>query len=439
MKIEKQLRKFVIPNVFAMLGMSCYILADTFFISVVEGTNGMTALNLILPVYGLIYAIGAMTGVGSAIRYSLCKASGAKGAEDYFSNAVIWDILIGLLFVLLGIVCPQTVLKLMGADEVILGVGTSYLRVAFMFAPFFMMNYAFTAFTRNDNAPKTAMAATLASSFFNILFDYIFMFPMNRGMTGAALATGLSPIVSMLVCLTHFFSGSNRLRFRIMVPSVRKLLEACKVGMVAFVGEMASGITTMAFNFILLGLGGNVAVAAYGVIANIALVGTAIFNGVAQGLQPLVSEAHGKGNAKTAERLKRHSLQIALLLAALLVAVVWIFAEVFVEIFNGEHSREMAAYAIPGLRIYFAGFFPGAVNLVRAGYFSAIGLARESSVIALLRGIVAIVALAFLLSKLGGVTGVWFSFAAAELFTLAVTVPMGRRHGAAGYHPGRSL
>lgn len=426
MTIERQLRKYIMPNILAMIGTSCYILADTFFISIAAGADGIAALNLVLPVYGIIFAIGSMIGIGSAIRYSLCRATSDKKADDYFSNAIFWQFVFGMVFLLLGLFCPQAVLRLMGADEVILGVGVPYLRTALLFSPFFMINYAFTAFVRNDNAPKTAMLATLLSGIFNIIFDYVFMFPLGLGMVGAALATGVSPIVSILICLTHFFFGKNTIKFRIQLPSVSKLMEACRVGVVAFVGEMASGITTMVFNFILLDIAGNTAVAAYGVIANIALVGTSIFNGISQGLQPMASEAKGKGDKDTENRVLKHSMQIALWIAVVMVVFVWLFAKQAAALFNSEGSVQMAEYAVTGLRLYYVGFILAAVNIVRAGFFGAVGYARESSKIAILRGIVVIVAAAFVLSKLFGMTGVWLVFPATELFTLLVTWRLGK-------------
>ena len=90
--METKLTKYIVPNVLAMLGMSCYILADTFFISVAQGANGITALNLVLPLYGLIYALGAMLGVGSATRYSLAKSLESEQADHYFFNSVFYAV-----------------------------------------------------------------------------------------------------------------------------------------------------------------------------------------------------------------------------------------------------------------------------------------------------------------------------------------------------------
>ena len=432
MKIEKQLCRYIFLNVFAMIGTSCYILVDTYFISRAAGADGITALNLTLPVYGLIFAVGAMIGIGSAIRYSLCKGTKPEEANRYFTNAVLWDLIIGMIFTVVGITAPDIILRLMGADDVILAVGTPYLRIALIFAPCFMINYAFTAFVRNDRAPKVAMTATVLSSLFNIVFDYIFMFPLGMGMVGAALATGISPVLSILICCTHFFSSKNSIRLIPAIPSVRLFIKACSLGIVAFVGEIAGGITTMAFNFILLGLAGNIGVAAYGVVANYAMVGTAIFNGVSQGLQPLASEMHGRGEEEAKKKILRCSALIGITLALILVSGVCLFAKPCVAAFNGDNSRKLAEYAVRGIRIYFLGFMAASINIIWAGYFSATERATPASVVALSRGVIAILFFVFVLSGAFGITGVWLAFPCAEVFTLGITFICNRYSKKAG-------
>ncbi len=427
--MEKQLRRYLLPNILAMIGTSCYILADTFFISLSQGPNGITALNLVLPLYGLIFALGSMIGIGSATRYALGKGSNAPDYHLYFSNSIIWTLLVGAVFVALGVAVPDGVLRLMGADETILQVGHNYIRIVLCFAPLFMLNFTCTAFVRNDGAPRIAMAATLLSGLFNILFDYLLMFPLGLGMTGAALATGFSPVVSMSICLLHYLSPRNTIRLTPTLPSLRRLLSACQLGVVAFVGEMSSGVTTMVFNFILLHLAGNAAVAAYGIVANIALVGVALFNGISQGLQPLASACHGSGDIQGKSRIYRHSMFIGLCVSAVVAAVVVTFAGSLVAVFNSQHSAQLADYATPGLRLYFLGFLFAGANIVKSGFYSATGRGRESSILALCRGVVAIVAFAFLLSHLLGITGVWLAFPAAELFTLLLGLVLGRPQG----------
>ena len=424
---KKSLYQYIAPNILAMVGMSCYILADTFFIATSQGTNGITALNLALPIYGLIFAIGSMIGTGSAIRYTLAKATGQQEAKKYFSNALIWDAIVSVIFIAAGLFFPGQVMRVMGADAVIETIGIPYIRIVLCFTPFFMMNYAFTAFVRNDNAPHIAMAATLLSSLFNIVFDYVFMFPLGMGMTGAALATAVSPIVSILICVVHYLSPKSSVSFHFMVPSVKMLISSCSLGVVAFVGEIASAVTTMVFNFVLLGLDGNTAVAAYGVIANTALVGTAIFNGVSQGLQPLASEAHARGEEHEKHQILVKSIVTGIALAIVLIAGVWFFASDITSAFNSEQSAQLAAYAIPGIRIYFIGFFAAGINIICAGFLSATDHAKESSIVAISRGIIAIIIFALVLPTFLGITGVWLAFPAAEAVTLLLAIFMTKR------------
>ena len=287
--------KYIFQSMAGMLGISVYILADTYFISVYSGADGLAVLNLILPVYGLIYAIGAMIGIGSATRYAIDRARG-KSASFYFLSAVTWDILISIPLVLAGIFIPDKILQLLGADAGLTALGKQYLRIILAASPFFMSNYAFTAFARNDSAPAIAMLGSIAGSMFNIVFDYVFMFPAGLGLTGAALATAFCPLVTMIICSTHYLGKHNQVGFHFRAPSLRHLITCCQLGVSAFVGEISSAVIAIVFNFLLLGLAGNVGVAAYGVTANLSVVAMCLFNGLAQGTQPLISESYGKGD-----------------------------------------------------------------------------------------------------------------------------------------------
>lgn len=320
MSITKQFFKYVTQNILGMLGISCYIIADTFFIAKAAGANGITVLNLVLPIYSIIFAIGAMIGVGSATRFAILRAQSDVSCERYFSNALCFVWLIAVPFMLAGAFIPDKIIALMGGDAEIVALGIPYTRIFLMFTPFFMMNHVISAFVRNDNAPSLAMAGTLASSLFNIAFDYIFMFPMKLGLAGAALATAVSPIVSILICSTHFFSKKSTIHFRLRLPSAKKLWQSCQLGVSAFVGEISSGVTTATFNFLILGLVGNVGVAAYGVVANFALVAVSIFNGISQGAQPLVSTYYGKGDKKAVHKILELGSVTALAFAVLIIA-----------------------------------------------------------------------------------------------------------------------
>lgn len=418
MSVRRQFIKYVSQNVLGMVGISLYILADTFFISEAVGADGITALNLVLPIYSIIFAIGAMLGVGSSIRYAVARNQGRPDVDTYFVNALFWGTLVSLVFVILGVKAPDKVMMLFGADADIVRVGVSYTRIFMVFAPCFVWNHICNAFVRNDGAPTVAMAATLSSSLFNIVMDYVFMFPLGMGMAGAALATAVSPLIGVAVCCIHLLSKRSHVSLRWKKPSFRRLMFSCQVGISALVGEISSGVITVLFNMLILDLAGNVGVAAYGVVANIALVAIAVCNGISQGMQPLISACYAQGKHMEVKQLLWMGVRTVLTFAIVLVGCMYIWTTPIANLFNRDHDVLLETYAIHGLKLYFIGFLFAGINIVGTGIFSAMEEAKASFVISLLRGFVLICLSALLLAHLFGMTGVWLAFPVAEALTL---------------------
>lgn len=419
--VTKQFIKYVSQNIFGMLGVSCYIIVDTFFIAKAAGANGITVLNLALPMYNLIFAIGSMIGVGSATRFAILRAQKDKRADDYFSNAIFFSWIFGIWFVLAGIFIPDKLLSFMGGDAQIVELGIGYTRLFLMFAPFFMMNYIVGAFVRNDNSPTLSMIGTVMGSLSNVLFDYIFMFVFNMGLAGAALATVASPILSILICSIHFISKKNTIKFTMKLPSIDRLIKSCQLGASAFVGELSAGIITTTYNFLILGIAGNIGVAAYGVVTNYAMVANAMFNGVTQGAQPLISKYYGQNDKSSVNKLKGLGIITVMLIALLIYGVVFKNTNALVQIFNSENDMYLSKYAFDGMRLYFIGFLFAGYNIFGAGYFSATDKALNALWISVSRGIVVILLCAIILANIFGFTGVWISFAVTEAITAIIT------------------
>jgi len=415
--IQKEFARYVSLNILGMMGISFYVLADSFFIAKAAGANGLAALSLVLPVYSFIFAIGNMMGVGSAIRFTIGKMRDDKECETYFSNAIIWAFIIGGIFSLIGLFMPDKVLTLFGADKVLLETGTSYTRIFMSFAPVFMWNSICNAFVRNDNAPLIAMLATFLSSIFNVVFDYILMFPLHMGMNGAALATALSPVLGIIICSIHLLSKKSTVRIKLVIPRVKKLVKCCKLGVSAFIGEFSNSVITIVYNSLILFLAGNVGVAAYSIIANVALVSNAVFNGISNGSQPLVSRCYGKQDKKSTSKLKFYSYITAIILAFVMYIVLYFFKEEVVSLFNDENNTVLASYAIMGCALYFLGIFFAGINIICGGVFSAVEDARGAFIVSVLRGFVLIILAAILLAKLFGMKGIWLSYLAAEAMT----------------------
>lgn len=418
----KQFTKYVSQNMLGMLGMSLYILADTYFISKAVGSNGITALNLVLPLYNLIFAIGAMIGVGSAIRFVIERGKKNPDADGYFFHALICAFFISLIFVFIGIFLPDKLVALLGGDAEIIQTGTSYTRIFMCFPHFFSGTISATLLCEMIKIHPIAMAATLFSSLFNIVFDYILMFPLGLAMKGAALATGFSPVVGILICCIHFFSRKSTIKLIPVLPSIKKLIYSCQVGVPAFVGEISSGVITVTFNMIILNLAGNTGVAAYGVVANTSLVAVALFNGIAQGSQPLISRSYGRGEEQNVRSLLKMALTTALGLGVLLMIFIFFSAPAVTAVFNSEHDLQLAAYADSGLRLYFIGFLFAGINIVGTAALSAVESVKYAFCASISRGFVATIFFAFVLSACFKMTGIWLAFPAAEFATMFITL-----------------
>ncbi|MCO7159865.1 MATE family efflux transporter [Agathobaculum butyriciproducens] len=414
-----EFRRYAAPGVLGMIGISCYILADTFFVAKGTGSLGLAALNIAIPAYNLMNGLGLMVGVGGATHYSLCRAQGdAAEADRTFTHTLLLGLCIALVFVLTGTFGVVPLSRLLGANAETLDMTAVYLRLLLCFAPFFVTNNIMIAFVRNDGEPGRAMAGMIAGSLFNIVFDWVFIFPCGLGMFGAALATGASPLVSLLVLSGHLRRPSRGFHLRRERLRPRLLPRICAPGLSSLVSELASGITLLLINLVLLRIAGNTAVAAYGVIANLALVESAIFTGLSTGVQPLISRSAEADR----RRLLHWTVTTSLVISALMYVLVFVFASPITAVFNSEHDPALAACAVPGLRIYFAGFLAACINIIAAAYFSAAGQASRGFIISLVRSIIAIPPVLFALSALLGVTGVWLTFPAVEALACVLSL-----------------
>lgn len=414
-----EFRRYAAPGVLGMIGISCYILADTFFVAKGTGSLGLAALNIAIPAYNLMNGLGLMVGVGGATHYSLCRAQGdAAEADRTFTHTLLLGLCIALVFVLTGTFGVVPLSRLLGANAETLDMTAVYLRLLLCFAPFFVTNNIMIAFVRNDGEPGRAMAGMIAGSLFNIVFDWVFIFPCGLGMFGAALATGASPLVSLLVLSGHLRRPSRGFHLRRERLRPRLLPRICAPGLSSLVSELASGITLLLINLVLLRIAGNTAVAAYGVIANLALVESAIFTGLSTGVQPLISRSAEADR----RRLLHWTVTTSLVISALMYVLVFVFASPITAVFNSEHDPALAACAVPGLRIYFAGFLAACINIIAAAYFSAAGQASRGFIISLVRSIIAIPPVLFALSALLGITGVWLTFPAVEALACVLSL-----------------
>lgn len=403
-------------NVLGMIGLSYYILADTFFVSKALGADGLTALNLAIPIYSFIHGSGLMIGMGGGIKYSIVKSQNDKDRANWiFTNAAAATAAIAGLFFLLGVFGTGYIARLLGADEAVFSMSKTYLQVILLFAPMFMTNNLLLCFIRNDGAPQLAMRAMICGSLSNVVLDYLFMFPLGMGIFGAAFATGLAPVVSILLLLPFILKKKNQFHLCRCRISEKAILGIFSSGLPSLITEVSSGIVMIVFNVILLGIAGNTGVAAYSIIANLSLVAMSVYTGIAQGIQPLLSSNYGKGNRKTVEAVFRYALIAVLAVSVTIYLCILLGSEPIVDVFNSERNQSLQSIAQTGIKIYFTACIFAGFNIVASVYFTATEYVLPAHVISVLRGFVLIIPMAFTLSQAAGVLGVWSAFPATEL------------------------
>lgn len=420
--VLKQFLKYVSPNVLGMIGFSCYILADTFFIAQSVGQVGLSALNFALPMFSIISGCGLMFGIGGATRYSIGKSEGKKGGDN---KALTHSLLLGgiasIILLCVAIFFARPVAGMLGADDNMIDTTTLYLRTFMMFTPFFITNNTMVSFVRNDNDPNLAMIAMLLSSLSNIILDYVLMFPLNMGIFGAALATGIAPIISLCVVSSHFFKKTNNLHFTKCKIKIKSLIDTVLFGFSSFISEIAWGVTLFTFNYVILKLSGNVGVAAYSIVANISLVAISVFTGMSQGIQPLASSWFAYKDSKRIRKLMTISVITAFLTSAVIYFAIFITTDNIVSLFNSENNEMLRELATKGMDLYFIGLFFSGINVITAAFLSAIAKPKAAFVISTMRSFIVIIPAVLLLSTVLKMTGVWLSYPITELLVLLIS------------------
>ena len=417
----KEFTKYTSFNIIAMLSVSCYILADTFFISFALGSYGLAALNFAVPVFGFILGAGLMLGIGGATRYNIRKSQkDDRSANQVFTNTIVLMLGCIVFFVICGLFFSHGIARAVGANNEVFEMSRIYLQVILLFAPVLMTNTVLTCFIRNDGAPKLAMIAMVSNSFANIFFDYVFIIQMELEMFGAALATGLATITSLIMFLFYFIQKRNGFHMIRCELAGKSIVQIVVVGLPAFITELSVSVVMITFNIIILGTSGNVGVAAFGVIANILIVVISIYNGIAQGTQPLISRYYGKRDFRVVKLMLGYALILMTGVSVVVYLVIFFGADQIANIFNREQNLYFQQLATNGLRIYFVGGIFVGFNIILTTFFASIENVRPAHMISLLRGFVVILPMVFLLSYLGGITGVWLSFPVTELMVSIV-------------------
>ncbi len=417
----KEFIKYVSLNVFSMLGVSVYVLCDTFFIANGIGTDALSGLNLVLPFFAFICAVGIMLGSGTAIRYSiLCGQNRFEEARKTIFHGSITALILGVLISIFGFIYTNPIAELMGADKTLMKYATDYISVIFMFAWALIINQLFMCLTRAAGFPKIAMIAGLVSSFSNLFLDIIFIYHCKWGNWGAAFASGLAPCFAIIIQFYYFIFYRKIFKFEVAKLNLKKIIDICCLGFPSFVTEISTGVVMTCFNFKILELSGNIGIAAYSIIANIAIVVAAMFTGVAQGIQPLISLNFGAGKKEAVHQVSRYAYITTTLMSISAYLLFYIFSKEIINVFNSSNNLALTSLADTGLKIYYLCLVFMGANTVTTSILASKTQSLKSFLLSLCRAILFVIPLLYLLSYLFGIIGVWATIPVTEFITMLI-------------------
>lgn len=420
-KINTAFWKYISLGIFGMVGSAGTILADAFFVSDRLGSTGLAAMNIAMCMFGLMNGTGLLFGIGGATRYTIASAQGNRvRANQVFVSSFFTALFMGTIFALTGLFFSNPISYLLGANDETIAMCNVYLKTILCFAPAFVLNHLLMAFVRNDGNPSLSTCAMMTGSLANIVLDYLFMYPLGMGIFGAAVATGLAALIGISVSCLHFLSGTNDLQFVRLKFNVKEIAAITSLGTSSFITEFSSSVVIVIYNLLILNKAGNTGVAAYGIVANLALMVLAVMSGISQGLQPLLSKMHGIGDGKGVRQLYRKGVFLTFLIGSTVLVIITAFAPALIRCFNGEGDITLQALAERGLRLYFIGFLFVGHNYLTAAYFSATEMPKQAFTIAFFRGFIGSVAMVCLLSICFGMTGIWLAFPVVEVITIGL-------------------
>lgn len=404
----------------AMLGMfanALYNITDTIFIGRGIGALGIGAMTIVLPIVGISNSFAHMVGSGSASIFS--RSLGARKYDELNTiagNSLMLIVLISLFFSIMGSIFTTPVLRFFGATKNILPYATDYARIIFITMLWFPFCVTSGNLLRAEGNAKEAMKAMLLGLSVNTLLDYVFIFPLDMGMKGAALATAAGMGANFLYQFFYFHSSKTILNLKLKHFKLQKKLikEMTSIGLSGLGMRSSGSISVLILNHTLARLGGDMAIAIFGVIYRVALFIVMPLNGLSQGMQPIVGYNAGAQNPKRIEKTIRLGLLYALGIGLFFVAISEWFASPLFALFTGKEN--MIHEGIPALRIVLSMMWLAGIPIAILGIHQALGLKKSAFFLAIMRWLLLIVPISFLLPVFfkTPINGIWWAFPIAD-------------------------
>ena len=423
MNHRKQFFKFVIPSVVSMLVFNLYTMVDGIYVARFVGEHALSAVNISMPYVNFIFAFSILFSVGTSTVVAIFRGENKmKSANETFTRHTIFLTVCALIITLLALVFQNELALFLGASEVTLPYVYDYLGVLIWFTFFFIVSYSMEVLVKTDGFPKLATAAVTVGAVTNIVMDYVLVVQVGMGIRGAAIATGLSQVLTFTVFTIHFLGKRGTIHWCKTTLDLSVYKRIIPIGTADFITELSAGTIIFLFNHAILKHIGDNGVVTYTVITYIYNIVMMTFTGISQGMQPLVSFYRGRREEKTCRLFLRYALYSTFAMSLLALAICLFMTPALVSIFIDASRTELFAYTVHAFRIYSLCYLVIGYNIVCSGYFAAVEKSGYSFTISLLRGFVLIAASIWLMGELFQGEGIWYATLVCESSTLVVSI-----------------
>ena len=401
----KSLLKFAFPTIFMMIFMGLYTVVDTVFVARFADTNALSALNIVCPIINLIVGLGTMlaTGGSAIIARKMGAGEHTRAAQD-FTLIIGFGVLSGVLIVIFGTVFIDQIVWRLGAGNILFPYCKEYLFILLLFTPANILQVLFQNLIVTAGRPGIGMVLGVSAGTANILLDYIFMGPLEMGIKGAALGTGIGYMIPAVTGLLFFSTRKSTLYFRKPVMNISLLAESCANGFSEMVSQSAAAVTTYLFNRIMMKLLGENGVAAITIIIYTQFLLSSLFIGFSMGAAPVISYNYGKQDEKQLKNIFSICIRFIIFISITVFAIAFIFSPSFVCAFS-EKGTPVYEITRNGFLIFSFSFLFCGLNIFTSAAFTALSNGKISAILSFLRTFGLITVLLLILPNLLGVTG----------------------------------
>ncbi|NOI64818.1 MATE family efflux transporter [Vibrio sp. 99-8-1] len=426
--ITKQFLKYTLPTVAAMLVNGLYQVVDGIFIGQYVGADGLAAINVAWPIIGAVLGIGMMVGVGTGAVVSINQGAGNKDkAKSILSTGLIF---LFLLFPVLSLFLWQyadSLLLAQGVEGEVFQLAKQYIDVLIVSSLFSLGSIAIPFLLRNDNSPNFATVLMIIGAVVNIALDYLFIAVMGWELEGAAIATAMAQFVVTLMGVGYFFSRYATMKLSLATLSfrVKELPEICSIGLSSFFMYLYGSAMVAVHNWMFTQFGNVVMIGAYAIIGYVVTIYYLTVEGIANGMQPLVSFNHGGKNREAVAKLFNLAAWSSVLLGIAFVLLLNIYPEQIIAVFNSEDA-ELMTQATLGIRLHMFALFLDGFIVVAGAYYQAVGQSKKAMFVTIGNMAVQIPFL-FTLPYLFGLVGVWIAYPLSNIALSIVIIWMIRR------------